>query len=57
MHKIVNGFLSEVSIILIDKTNPSDPLEKKTVLETHLKVLLPYGLNISESAVTRPYLL
>ena len=29
MHKIVNGFLSEVSIILIDKTNPSDPLEKK----------------------------
>ena len=44
------GFLQDVSIIFIDKTDPSDPLKREKYWRDTLKTLAPEGLNISESA-------
>ena len=43
------GFLQDVSIIFIDKTDPSDPLEREKYWRDTLKTLAPDSLNISES--------
>ena len=44
-----NGFVQDVSIIFIDKTDPSDPLKRERYWRDTLKTLAPNGLNISES--------
>ena len=43
------GFLQDVSIIFIDKTDPSDPLKREKCWWDTLKTLATDGLNISES--------
>ena len=42
------SFLNDVSITLIDKTNPTNPL-KKNYWEPTLKTFVPYGLNMKEN--------
>ena len=42
------SFLNDVSITLIDKTNPTNPL-KKNYCEPTLKTFVPYGLNMKEN--------
>ena len=42
-------FVNDVSIIFIDKTDPTDPLKREQYWRHILKTLTPYGLNISES--------
>ena len=44
-----DGFLSDVSITFIDKTDPSDPLRTKDYWRRTLKTIVPYGLNIEDS--------
>ena len=41
-----NGFLEDVSITLIDKTDGSDPTKRETFWMHTLKTLAPYGLNV-----------
>ena len=50
-----NGFLNDVSITFIDKTDPPDALRREDywrqtlqTLET-LQTMVPYGLNIEDS--------
>ena len=43
-----DGFLNDVSITFIDKTDPSDPLRREDWRQT-LKTMVPYGLNIEDS--------
>ena len=43
------GFLKDVSITFIDKTDPSDPLRREDYCRQTLKTMLPYGLNIEDS--------
>ena len=43
------GFLEDVSITFIDKTDPSDPLKREDYWRSILKTLSPNGLNIEES--------
>ena len=42
------GFLEHVSMILIDKTDPSDPLKRKNYWRQTLYTMAPYGLNIED---------
>ena len=44
-----NGFLNDVSITLIDKTHPSDPLKPEEYWRKTLKTMAPFGLNIEDS--------
>ena len=44
-----DGFLSDVSITFLDKTDPSDPLRAKDYWRPTLKTMIPYGLNIEDS--------
>ena len=44
-----NGFLEDVSITLINKTDGSDPTKRKTFWMHMLKTLAPYGLNVENS--------
>ena len=44
-----DGFLNDVSIKLIDKTNPSDPLPRNDYWRQTPKTMVPYGLNIEGS--------
>ena len=44
-----NGFLSDVSVTLIDKTDPSDPLKCENFWRETLMTMAPYGLNIEDS--------
>ena len=44
-----DGFLKDVSITFIDKTDPSDPLRREDYCRQTLKTMLPYGLNIEDS--------
>ena len=44
-----NGFLEDVSITLIDKSDGSDPTKKETFRLHTLKTLAPYGLNVENS--------
>ena len=41
-----NGFLEDVPITLIDKTDGSDPKKRETFWMHALKTLPPYGLNV-----------
>ena len=43
------GFLHDVEISLIDKTDPSKPLEREQFWMRKLNTLVPNGLNVSES--------
>ena len=53
MEELLDGIIisvNDVSIIVIDKTDPIDPLKREHYWRHTLKALVPYGLNISESA-------
>ena len=41
-----NGFLEDVSITIIDKTDGSNPTKRETFWMHTLKTLAPYGLNV-----------
>ena len=43
-----NGFSNDVSITLIDKTDPSDPLKREGYWRKTLKTMAPFGLNIED---------
>ena len=43
-----HGFLEDVSITFIDKTNPSNPLQRKNYWRSILKIMAPWGLNIED---------
>ena len=43
------GFLDDVSITFIDKTDPSDPLKRQDYWKHTLKTMALFGLNIEES--------
>ena len=43
------GFLKDVSITFIDKTDPSDHLRREDYWRQILKTRVPHGLNIEES--------
>ena len=42
----VNGFLEDMSITLIDKTDGSDPMKRETFWMHSLNRLAPYELNV-----------
>ena len=44
-----DGFLSDVSIAFIDKTDPSDPLQREDYWRQTLKTMVSYGPNIERS--------
>ena len=44
-----NGFLNDVSITFIDKTDPPDPLKHKNFWQGTFMTMAPYGLNIEDS--------
>ena len=44
-----HGFLEDVSIIFIDKTDPSEALKRENYWKSVLKTMLPLGLNIEDS--------
>ena len=53
-----SGFLNDVSITFIDKTDPTNPLQREAYLESipwnynwkhTLKTFAPYNLNIKEN--------
>ena len=43
------GFLNDVSVTLIDKTDGSDPKKREDYWMKTLKTMAPYGLNIEDS--------
>ena len=43
-----DGFLNDVSITFIDKTDPSDPLRKEDYSRQTLKTMVPCRLNIKD---------
>ena len=43
------GFLDDVSVTLIDKTDGSDPKKQEDYWMKTLKTMAPYGLNIEDS--------
>ena len=43
-----NGVLNNVYIILIDKTDSSDPERREEFRRTKLRTLAPLGLNVEE---------
>ena len=43
------GFLNDVSVALIDKTDGSDPKKREYYWMKSLKTMAPYGLNIEDS--------
>ena len=43
-----SGFIDDVSITFIDKTDPSDPLKREDYWRSVLKTKAPYGLNIED---------
>ena len=44
-----DGFLNDVSIAFIDKTDPSDPLRREDDLRQRPKSVVSYGLDIEDS--------
>ena len=44
-----DGFLNDVSITFMDKTDPSDPLWRQDYSRQTLKAMVPYGINIEDS--------
>ena len=47
-------FLEHVSIILNDKTDPSDPLKRQNYWRQTLCTMAPYGLNIEDQVWSIP---
>ena len=43
-----HSFLEDVSIILIDKTDPSDPLQRENYWRSTLKTMAPWGMNVED---------
>ena len=43
------GFIEDVCITLIDKTDPFIPTKREDYWRQTLKTLAPYGLNVEES--------
>ena len=43
-----HSFLEDVSITLIDKTDPSNPLRRDNFWVNILKTMAPWGLNIED---------
>ena len=43
-----HGFLEDVSITLIDKTDPSNPLQRENYWRSILKTMAPWGLNVED---------
>ena len=43
-----HSFLEDVSITLIDKTDPSNSLQKENYWRSTLKAMMPWGLNVEE---------
>ena len=43
------GFLNDVSVTLIDKTDRSDPKKREDYWMKTLKTMAPYGFNIEDS--------
>ena len=41
--------VNDVSMIFIDKTDPTDPLKRENYRKHSLKTLVPNGFNVSES--------
>ena len=46
-----NGFLNDVSITFIDKTDPSDPFKREEYWRSTLKTMAPFGLNIEDNCL------
>ena len=46
-----NGFLNNVSITFIDKTDPSDPLKREDYWRRTLETVAPFGLNIENNCL------
>ena len=44
-----SGFLSDISITFIDKTDSTNPLQRENYWKHTLKTFAPYGLNIEEN--------
>ena len=44
-----SGFLNDVSITFIGKTDPTNPLQRESYWKHTLKTFAPYGLNIKEN--------
>ena len=44
-----NGFLNEVSVTFIDKTDPSHPLKRENFWREALMTMAPYRLNIEDT--------
>ena len=44
-----HGFLNDISITFIDKTDPSDPLKREDYRRRTLKTMALFGLNIEDS--------
>ena len=47
--QVTGGFLNDVSVTLIDKTDESDPKKREDYWMKTLKTMAPYGLNIEDS--------
>ena len=46
-----NGFLNDVSITFIDKTDPSDPLKREDYWRRTLKTMAHFGLNVEDNCL------
>ena len=44
-----NGFLNDVSVTFIEKTDPSDPLKRENFWRKLLMTMAPHGLNVEDS--------
>ena len=42
----LSGFRNDLSIRFIDKTDPTNPLQRENYLKHTLKAFAPYGVNI-----------
>ena len=47
-NEIHSGFLDDVSIICIDKTDPKDPREREQYRRHNFKTMVPHGLNVED---------
>ena len=43
------GFLEDVSLMFIDKNDPSDPFKREDYWRSTVKAMAPFGLNIEKS--------
>ena len=50
-----NGFLNNVPITLIDKTDGKNPKKRDDYWRRTLKTYSPFGLNVEDSVLPTPY--